>query len=154
MQLVVLTEANTHDNEILVSGDTVMMGYDENESATQQRIKDGWLYTGDLGYRDDHGHVVLTGRKDNMMVLPNGCNCSPELVEKELSVISGIQECLLIQADECIYLVIIKQNEVTLDTQGIRSVMTAHNIDRYKIVFQDHAFLRNQLGKVIRKNVL
>lgn len=144
----------SEENEILVSGDTIMLGYEGNEAATKERIKDGWLYTGDLGYRDDHGHIVLTGRKDNVMALPNGCNCSPELIEKELSLINGISECVIIQRAEHIYVVIVIKHGSKMDTESVRHLMVAHGIERYEIVLRDRELPKNQLGKVIRKNVI
>lgn len=57
--------------ELVVRGPNVMMGYYEDEEATNKVIKNGWLYTGDYGYIDDSGYVYITGRKKNMIVLKN-----------------------------------------------------------------------------------
>ena len=70
------------EGEIVVSGDNVMQGYYNKPEETAQVLKDGWLYTGDLGYLDDKGYLHITGRKKEIIVLPNGKNINPEEVER------------------------------------------------------------------------
>ncbi len=69
------------DNEIVVSGKNVMQGYYNKPEETAQVLKDGWLYTGDLGFLDKKGYLHITGRKKEIIVLPNGKNVNPEEVE-------------------------------------------------------------------------
>ncbi len=70
------------EGEIVVAGDNVMQGYYNKPEDTAQVLKDGWLYTGDLGYLDDNGYLHITGRKKEIIVLPNGKNINPEEVER------------------------------------------------------------------------
>ncbi len=81
--------------EIICTGSNVMMGYFENEEATQEVLKDGWFYTGDLGYMDKEGFVYITGRKKNVIVTKNGKNIFPEEVESYLNRSAYIAESLV-----------------------------------------------------------
>lgn len=78
--------------ELRVKGPNVMMGYYENEEATNQVIKDGWFYTGDLGYIDKDGFVFICGRKKDMIVLKNGKKIFPEEMEDVINKIDLVDE--------------------------------------------------------------
>jgi long-chain acyl-CoA synthetase len=67
--------------EIAIRGAIVMKGYWNRPDATAAVLKDGWLYTGDLGYFDTRGNLFITGRKKEVIVLSNGKNIYPEEVE-------------------------------------------------------------------------
>jgi len=67
--------------EIALRGAVVMKGYWNRPDATASVLRDGWFYTGDLGYFDTHGNLFLTGRKKELIVLSNGKNIYPEEVE-------------------------------------------------------------------------
>jgi long-chain acyl-CoA synthetase len=67
--------------EIALRGAPVMKGYWNRPDATTAVMRDGWFYTGDLGYFDDDGNLFLTGRKKEVIVLSNGKNIYPEEVE-------------------------------------------------------------------------
>jgi len=67
--------------EVAVRGAVVMKGYWNRPDATAAAIRDGWLYTGDLGYFDSDGNLFLTGRKKEVIVLSNGKNVYPEEIE-------------------------------------------------------------------------
>ena len=67
--------------EVAVKGPNVMLGYYENEEATNEVLKDGWFYTGDLGYYDEFGCLHIAGRQKSVIVLKNGKNIYPEEIE-------------------------------------------------------------------------
>lgn len=67
--------------EVVLRGGVVMKGYWNRPDATAAAIRDGWLYTGDLGYFDAHGNLFLTGRQKEVIVLSNGKNVYPEEIE-------------------------------------------------------------------------
>lgn len=81
--------------EIVVRGKNVMLGYYENPIATQKVLKNGCLYTGDLGYIDDEGYIFITGRKKNVIVTKNGKNIFPEEVESYLAKCPYVKESLV-----------------------------------------------------------
>ena len=83
--------------EILQKGSNLMLGYYKNEEATKNAIKDGWLHTGDLGYVDNDGFVVVTGRKKNVIVLKNGKNVYPEELEPTLTLNKYIKDCIVFE---------------------------------------------------------
>jgi long-chain acyl-CoA synthetase len=67
--------------EITIRGPNVMLGYYKRPDATEAAMRDGWLSSGDLGYLDPRGNVVITGRKKELIVLANGKNIYPEEIE-------------------------------------------------------------------------
>ncbi len=69
------------DGEILTRGPHVMKGYWNDPEATARAVRDGWLYTGDLGRLDADGFLYITGRKKELMVLSNGKKVVPNHVE-------------------------------------------------------------------------
>jgi len=71
----------TEEGEILVKGPNVMKGYWNRPKETAEVIRDGWLYTGDLGYVDEDGFLYITGRKKEVIVLGTGKNVNPEEIE-------------------------------------------------------------------------
>lgn len=81
--------------ELIAKGPMVMKGYYKNDKATQQTIKDGWLYTGDLAKVDNDGYYYITGRKKNLIVTPGGKNVYPEEIEIALNASPFIMESLV-----------------------------------------------------------
>ena len=84
------------DGEILIRGPVVMREYFERADATAESIKDGWLYTGDLGRLDADGRLYITGRKKEIIVLASGKNLYPEEIEAHYRQSPFIKElCVL-----------------------------------------------------------
>jgi long-chain acyl-CoA synthetase len=81
--------------EICFKGPTVMMGYYKDPENTEAVMKDGWFYTGDLGYLDEDNYVYITGRKKNVIITANGKNVFPEELEFYLMKSDCIEECMV-----------------------------------------------------------
>ena len=81
--------------EIVVKSPSVMLGYYEDPEATAEVLRDGWLYTGDLGYMDDNGFLYVTGRKKTVIVTKGGKNIFPEEIEEILKQNPLIKEVLV-----------------------------------------------------------
>ncbi|MBR2619250.1 MAG: AMP-binding protein [Firmicutes bacterium] len=81
--------------EIIVKGPSVMIGYYDNPEATEEVLKDGWLYTGDYGRFDEEGFLYLCGRKKFVIVTKNGKNIFPEEIEALLMEEPFIEEVLV-----------------------------------------------------------
>lgn len=84
-----------HVGEIVAKGPNVMIGYYENEKATKQVLKDGWFYTGDLGYFDEDGYLFITGRKKEVIVLKNGENVYPSDIEFLVNRLPYVKESII-----------------------------------------------------------
>jgi long-chain acyl-CoA synthetase len=85
------------DGEILVSGPTLFRGYWRDPVTTAAAMTpDGWYRSGDIGRHDDAGHLILMGRKKDIIVLPNGLNVYPEDVENALRT-AGIRDAVVVE---------------------------------------------------------
>lgn len=84
------------DGEILVRGELVMRGYWRDDEATAAAIDDdGWLHTGDIGIVDDHGHLMITDRKKDLIVNNKGDNVSPQRIEGMLTLEPEIAQAMI-----------------------------------------------------------
>ena len=100
------------DNEICVKGPIVMKGYYKNSEATAEVFEGEWFKTGDLGRLDKANFLYITGRKKNLIILPNGENVSPEELEQKILRIPYVKEVLVSEGTGQI------QAEVFLDKEA------------------------------------
>lgn len=86
----------TEDNEIISRSDAVFAGYYGDKSATDETLKDGWLYSGDAGYFDESGKLVVIDRKKDLMYLNDKTMFSPQFIENKLKFSPFIKEAVVI----------------------------------------------------------
>ncbi|MBR2240966.1 MAG: AMP-binding protein [Clostridia bacterium] len=102
--------------EIIAKGPNVMLGYYEDEEATNAVIdKDGWFHTGDLAYMDKDGFIFIAGRQKNVIVLKNGKNVYPEELEQLISDLPYVAENMVFgmpKDDDLVVSVKIVYNEI------------------------------------------
>ena len=129
------------DGEILVKGENVMLGYWNNINETNKVLKDGWLYTGDIGEFDDN-YLKITDRKKDIIVTPGGDNISPVKIENDLIKLSFVEQTL-VYGDNKPYLVALlvlteeqknlKKEEIDKEIKKINNYLS--NIERIKKYF-------------------
>jgi len=83
------------DQEVLVASKSNFKGYYENPEETANALKDGWFHTGDAGYLDDDGHLLIIGRKEDIMRTKEGEAFSPDFIETRLKFSPYIQEAVI-----------------------------------------------------------
>jgi long-chain acyl-CoA synthetase len=146
-EVKILSPDETGTGEILIRGPMLMKGYYRNPAATDEAIKDGWFYSGDLGRIDGKGNLFITGRKKEVIVLPNGKNIYPDELETHYLQSPCIQEIAVIgvfsplERGERLHAVVVPN----FDYLKARKVANAREILRDQI-----AGLSNQLPKYKR----
>ncbi len=85
----------TDDQEVLVLSKSNFVGYYQNPEATAESLKDGWFYTGDAGYYDEDGHLLIIGRKQDIMRTVEGEAFSPDFIETRLKFSPYIKEAVI-----------------------------------------------------------
>jgi long-chain acyl-CoA synthetase len=86
----------TEEGEIISRSSSLFMGYFENQEATDETIIDGWLHSGDAGYFNDRGHLVVIDRVKDVMTLADGTKFSPQFIENKLKFSPYIKEAVAI----------------------------------------------------------
>ena len=110
------------DGEIVAKGPNIMQGYYNRPEETAEILRDGWLHTGDMGYIDKKGYLYITGRKKEIIVLPNGKNINPvELEEKVMESSAMIKEVAVIEHKGMLH-ALLSVNEAEAHAAGITDV--------------------------------
>src|SRR5206468_11319397 len=120
--------------EIVLRGPIVMKGYWKRPDATTEVLKDGWLYTGDLGYIDEESNLFITGRKKDVIILANGKNVYPEEIEAHYLQSPFIKEICVMGIEGAagsgkLYAVIVPNFEVLRQ----RKVVNAKEVIRFDV---------------------
>ncbi len=145
--------------EIIVKGPTVMSGYWNNPAETEKVMRDGWLFTGDIGYMDTDGHLFIVDRKKDM-VLASGFNVYPREIDELMYTHPDVlQACAFGVPDakrgETIKLAVVVKPGQELTAAAVREFCKA-NLSGYKVptdvVFMDELPL-TPIGKPDRKKL-
>lgn len=111
------------DHEILVRGGNVFMGYYKNPEATRETLKDGWLYSGDIGDLGADGHLRVTDRKKDLIITSGGKNIAPSNIESMLKSNPLISQAVVI-GDRRPFLTAL----FTLNQENLRKFAHEHGI--------------------------
>lgn len=120
--------------EIVIKGGNVMHGYWKNETATREAIKDGWLYTGDMGYMSE-GFLYVLGRFKSLLIADDGEKFSPEGIEETITEQSKyIDQCMLYNNQKPYTVALIVPNQHTLKIYLEEKNLTADSDEGRKAV--------------------
>jgi len=141
------------DGEILVKGENVMLGYWNNDTATNEVIKNGWLHTGDIGEIDHDGYLKITDRKKDIIVSVGGDNISPSKIENLLCLNDEIEQAY-VDGDNQKFLVclLVLNKNFKKDDKKIKSIIDETNKELTQIekikkfdVIKDEFTISNEL---------
>jgi long-chain acyl-CoA synthetase len=141
------------DGEILVKGENVMLGYWNNEEETKKVLKDGWLYTGDIGEFDGE-FLKITDRKKDIIITPGGDNISPVKIENDLNKLNFIEQSLVYGDNKpyLISLIVLNSEYKSLSEKKIQNEIDEINKNLSKIekikkflVIKDQFTIENSL---------
>ncbi len=144
---------------VLLRGPNLFREYWRQPQATRDAFATGWFDTGDLGFRDATGFLTLVGRK-NDLIITNGYNVYPQVVERVLHGCPGVREAAVLglpdpHRGERVVAVVVR-DDPALDEQRLRDYWSDRLVDYQRpvtVVFLDR-LPRNALGKVLRRELL
>ncbi len=87
------------NGEILLKSEAIFKGYYDNEAATRETLIDGWLHSGDAGYFDEDGHLIVIDRAKDVMTLHDGTKFSPQFIENKLKFSPYVKEAVVFGGD-------------------------------------------------------
>lgn len=118
------------DGEILVRGENLMIGYWNNDDATNETIKDNWLYTGDIGEFDQDGYLKITDRKKDIIVSLGGDNIAPSKIENLLTLSAEIEQvCVFGEQKNYIAALIVINKEINASKETIQKIIDQINLE-------------------------
>ncbi len=145
------------DGEILIKGENVMLGYWKKKRETEEIIKDGWLYTGDIGEINKDGNLKITDRKKELIVNLGGDNISPTKIENLLCLNENIKQSF-VYGDKKNYLVALIVAEKDANKDEIKKFIEITNknlsliekIKKYLIIFNEFTIENRMLTPTLK----
>ena len=129
------------DGEIVATGKNIMKGYYNRPEETAEVLRDGWLYTGDLGHFDKDGNLCITGRKKEIIILGNGKNVNPTEIEQDIERSDALIKEIAVIAKNGVLCAIIRPDEKVLAERQIPNLeefIRWEIIDRYNSTASHH----------------
>ena len=145
------------DGEILIKGENVMLGYWNKKKETDEVIKDGWLYTGDIGEINEKGNLKITDRKKELIVNLGGDNISPTKIENLLCLSENIKQSF-VYGDKKNYLVALIVAEKDSNKENIKEFIEITNknlsliekIKKFEIIFEEFTIENRMLTPTLK----
>jgi acyl-CoA synthetase (AMP-forming)/AMP-acid ligase II len=145
--------------EIICKGSLVMKGYWNNEEATKETIQDGWLHTGDLGWRDSEGYMHIVDRKKDV-IISGGVNIYPREVEEVLNLHRGVKEtCVIGVPDDkwgeniVAFVVPNGKEEVTIEALLTLCKENLASFKKPKEIFIVDQLQKSSYGKILKREM-
>ncbi len=111
--------------EIVIRGENVMAGYWKNPVTTAETVRDGWLYTGDMGYMDKEGFLYVTGRFKSLLISSDGEKYSPEGIEEEMATNSRYIDQIMLYNNQDPYTVAL----IVPNKEALKEYVKSHGLD-------------------------
>ena len=145
------------DGEILIKGENVMLGYWNKKKETDEVIKDGWLFTGDIGEINEKGNLKITDRKKELIVNLGGDNISPTKIENLLCLSENIKQSF-VYGDKKNYLVALIVAEKDSNKENIKEFIEITNknlsliekIKKFEIIFEEFTIENRMLTPTLK----
>ncbi len=142
--------------EVCIRGGNVMQGYWQRPDETATAIRDGWLYTGDIGHKDENGYFYITDRKKDMLLV-NGINVYPREIEEIIYQFNGIKETAVVgmkdsRKGEMPVAFVVGNPEAKIDVSAL-GVFLKEKLAAYKQprkIVELEALPRNATGKILK----
>ncbi|MCL2765746.1 MAG: AMP-binding protein [Treponema sp.] len=112
--------------QIVTRGGSVMKGYYKNPQATAETIIDGWLWSGDLGYKDADGFLVVTGREKALLIAADGEKYSPETIEEAITNTSKFINQIMVYNEQCKFTSAL----ITLNTEALKTEVNKQGLGK------------------------
>lgn len=145
------------DEEIVIRGPSVMNGYYKNPIENSSAFQDGWFYTGDLAKIDKEGYVYVIGRSKNTIILSNGENVNPEVLEQKIQSIQEVKEIIVTGRNDILEAVIYCGDDFTEENKvKVKEAIKRMNkkLPQFqqiqRVTFQDYPFEKTASGKIKR----
>jgi long-chain acyl-CoA synthetase len=145
--------------EIIARGENISPGYYKNPQATAETFRDGWLYTGDMGYLDEDGYLFIVERKKDL-IIRGGLNVYPKDVEEVIYRLGAVQEAAVVGIPDammgeevCAYIVLRSGAALTAEevSQHCQSNLAKYKTPRY-VEFVP-ALPKTNIGKIQKKEI-